>query len=141
LCYLQLLVAISCWLVYCINMAHSADCPYLWCSSSWKWQALVLRHNRNPVYKTVNFVPSYSCCLSTSARGIPLGCRCRLGANSFLSNIGNYCPDSITLLRLFNNWHLYCVDVSSCHQQTGAVSFSVSSFGPKNKFICVPYRV
>jgi hypothetical protein len=31
---LQLLVATSCWLVYCINVAHSADCPYLWWSNS-----------------------------------------------------------------------------------------------------------
>jgi len=70
------------------------------------------------------------------ARGIPSGWRCRLVANSFLSNIVNYCQDSATLFELFNSWHLYFVDMSFCHQQTEAVCFSVSLFDPKNMYVC-----
>lgn len=60
-----------------------------------------------------------------------------LAANSILSNIVNYCQDSTSLLRLLNSWLLYYVDISFCHQQTGAVCFSVFLFGPKNIFMYV----
>jgi len=41
LCYLTTIIAMSCRLIFHMNVAQSADCPHVWWSSDRKWQTTV----------------------------------------------------------------------------------------------------
>jgi len=52
----QLLVATSCWLTYCIIVAHSSNCAQAQWNSSGKWPLVAARQNKDPVVtKNVHF--------------------------------------------------------------------------------------
>ena len=49
--YLETISICFCLHVYSIKVAHSTDHPHTWCSSGGKWQKIVARHSKDPIYK------------------------------------------------------------------------------------------